>query len=219
MAQTDLKKLIAYSSVNHMGYVMLGIAAAASASYALPGSPAAAQALTSKITALNGASLQMFNHGIITGALFFLVGVIYERAHLRDIDAFGGLAKQMPIYAGLFMMATFASLGLPALAGFVSEFFVFVGSFGASTFAYRVITGLSLLGVVFTAALLLWMIQRVFLGELNPRWKALKDMDRGELIAIVPLAVIMLAVGIYPYPILHLMNVAMTALAQHIGVG
>ena len=219
MAQTDLKKLIAYSSVNHMGYVMLGIAAAAAATYAAPGSPAAAHALISKVTALDGASLQMFNHGIITGALFFLVGVIYERAHLRDIDAFGGLAKQMPIYAGLMMLATFASLGLPGLAGFVSEFFVFLGSFGASTLAYRVITGLSLLGVVFSAALLLWMLQRMFLGELNPRWKGLKDMDRGELIAVVPLAVIMLAVGIYPYPILRMMNLAMTALARHIGAG
>jgi NADH-quinone oxidoreductase subunit M len=117
------------------------------------------------------------------------------------------------------MLATFASLGLPGLAGFVSEFFVFLGSFGASTLAYRVITGLSLLGVVFSAALLLWMLQRMFLGELNPRWKGLKDMDRGELIAVVPLAVIMLAVGIYPYPILRMMNLAMTALARHIGAG
>jgi NADH-quinone oxidoreductase subunit M len=212
MAQSDLKKLIAYSSVNHMGYVMLGIAAAAAA-------PGVTGTLTSKITALNGASLQMFNHGIITGALFFLVGVIYDRAHLRDIDAFGGLAKQMPIYAGLMMLASFASLGLPGLAGFVSEFLVFLGSFGAATLAYRIIVGLSLIGVVITAAFLLWMIQRIFLGDLNPRWQGLKDMDRGELAAIVPLAAIMLAVGIYPYPILSLMNLAMTALARHIGVG
>ena len=212
MAQSDLKKLIAYSSVNHMGYVMLGIAAAAAA-------PGIAGTFTSKVTALNGASLQMFNHGIITGALFFLVGVIYERAHLRDIDAFGGLAKQMPVYAGLMMLATFASLGLPGLAGFVSEFFVFLGSFGASTLAYQVITGLSLIGVVITAAFLLWMIQRIFLGDLNPRWQALKDMDRGELAAIVPLAAIMLAVGVYPWPLVRLMNGAMEAIARSIGVG
>ncbi|HEY3398035.1 MAG TPA: NADH-quinone oxidoreductase subunit M [Armatimonadota bacterium] len=206
MAQTDLKKLIAYSSVNHMGYVMLGIAAAAAAA------PAGAQMY--KITALNGAVLQMFNHGIITGALFFLVGVIYERAHLRDIDAFGGLAKQMPVYGGLMMLATFASLGLPGLAGFVSEFLVFLGSFSAGGLAFQVITSLSLLGLLFTAALLLWMLQRVFLGDLNPRWQSLKDMDRGELIAVVPLAAIMLAVGIYPKPLLDLINLAMMPLVE-----
>ncbi len=213
MAQSDLKKLIAYSSVNHMGYVMLGIATAAAAA------PGVAGALNNKITALNGATLQMVNHGIITGALFFLVGVIYDRAHLRDIDAFGGLAKQMPIYAGLMMMASFASLGLPGLAGFVSEFLVFLGSFGAATLAYRIIVGLSLIGVVITAAFLLWMIQRIFLGELNPRWQGLKDMDRGELAALVPLAVLMLAIGVYPYPILRLINLAMDALARGIGLG
>jgi NADH-quinone oxidoreductase subunit M len=203
MAQNDLKKLIAYSSVNHMGYVMLGICAAAATV------PTAANAV-SKATALNGATLQMINHGLITGALFFLVGVIYDRAHLRDLDAFGGLAKQLPIYAGLMMFTCFASLGLPGLAGFVSEFLVFLGSFGAAGLAYQIMTGISLLGVVFTAALFLWMIQRMFLGEPNPRWAGLKDMDRGELFAIVPLAVLTLAIGVYPLPILNMINVAMT---------
>jgi NADH-quinone oxidoreductase subunit M len=203
MAQTDLKKLIAYSSVNHMGYVMLGISAAAASL------PTGANML-SKATALNGATLQMVNHGLITGALFFLVGVIYDRAHLRDLDAFGGLSKRLPVYAGLMMFMCFASLGLPGLAGFVSEFLVFLGSFGAAGLLYQVLTGVSLLGVVFTAALFLWMIQRMFLGELNPRWAALKDMDRGELFAIVPLAVLTLAVGIYPLPLLNLINGAMT---------
>jgi NADH-quinone oxidoreductase subunit M len=182
---------------------MLGICAAAATL------PTAANAV-SKATALNGATLQMITHGLITGALFFLVGVIYDRAHLRDLDAFGGLAKQLPIYAGLMMFTCFASLGLPGLAGFVSEFLVFLGSFGAAGLAYQIMTGISLLGVVFTAALFLWMIQRMFLGEPNPRWAALKDMDRGELFAIVPLALLTLAVGIYPLPILNMINVAMT---------
>lgn len=213
MAQSDLKRLIAYSSVNHMGYVMLGIAAAAAVM------PEGVNALTAKATALNGAALQMFNHGIITGALFFLVGVIYDRTHVREIDAFGGLAKQMPVYAGLMMMAAFASLGLPGLAGFVGEFVVFLGAFGSSTLAFQIITGLSLLGVVLTAAFFLWMIQRMFLGELNRRWTTLKDMDRGELIAIVPLAALMLLIGVYPRPILELINGAMLPLVQHIHPG
>jgi NADH-quinone oxidoreductase subunit M len=203
MAQKDLKKLIAYSSVNHMGYVMLGIAAAAATL------PAGAN-LVSKATALNGATLQMVNHGIITGALFFLVGVLYDRAHLRDLDAFGGLAKQVPVYAGLMMFACFASLGLPGLAGFISEFLVFLGAFGSAGLTYQIITGISLLGVVLTAAMFLWMIQRVFLGELNPRWAGLKDMDGGELFAIIPLAALTLAIGVYPMPILNLINGAMT---------
>lgn len=212
MAQSDLKKLIAYSSVNHMGYVMLGLAAAAAA-------PGLTGTVTSKVTALNGATLQMVNHGIITGALFFLVGVIYERAHLRDIDAFGGLAKRVPIYAGLMMLATFASLGLPGLAGFVSEFLVFLGSFGAATLAYQIIVGLSLIGVVITAAFLLWMIQRIFLGPLNPRWQDLQDMDKGELAAIVPLGVLMLAIGVYPWPLLSLINGAMETIVRSLGFG
>ncbi len=203
MAQTDLKKLIAYSSVNHMGYVMLGIAAAAGAA-AVPG------LVTSSTTALNGAVLQMFNHGIITGALFFLVGVVYDRAHTRDIDAFGGLAKTMPVYAGIMMVACFASLGLPGLSGFVGEFMVFIGAFGT----YPLLTGLSLLGVVITAAFFLMVIQRAFLGEVNIQWQSLKDIDGGELAATVPLCILMLAIGIYPMPVINLINSAMVNLVM-----
>jgi len=208
MAQPDLKKLIAYSSVNHMGYVMLGIAAAC----AYIGPEAASTIGDSKVTALNGAVLQMFAHGIITGALFFLVGVIYDRAHVRDVNAFGGLAKAMPVYAGIMMLACFASLGLPGLAGFAAEFLVFLGAFGS----YPIITGLALLGVVITAAYFLWIIQKIFLGPVNLQWKALPDMDRGELVALAPLCAIMLAVGVYPQPIIGLINTAMEALVtQH----
>ncbi|MEN6640822.1 MAG: NADH-quinone oxidoreductase subunit M [Armatimonadia bacterium] len=207
MAQTDLKKLIAYSSVNHMGYVMLGIAAAvhfigAGDTHTL-----------SRVTALNGAVLQMVGHGIITGALFFLVGVIYDRAHTRDMNSLGGLAKQMPVYAGLMMMASFASLGLPTMLGFVAEFLVFIGSFGTM----KIITGIAMLGVVFTAGYFLWMMQRVFLGELNRQWVGLPDIDRGELAAIVPLCVLMLAFGLYPQPILNMINTAMFALVNNMG--
>ncbi len=207
MAQKDIKKLIAYSSVNHMGYVMLGIAAAVA-------SAEASDLLTNRITALNGAVLQMFNHGIITGALFFLVGVIYDRAHTRDMDAFGGLARQMPVYTGMMMVACFASLGLPGLAGFVSEFMVFLGAFGT----YPVMTGLSLLGVVITAAFFLILIQRVFLGELNQQWQALPDMDGGELAATVPLAILMLAVGLYPSPVVGVINTSMSGLLEQLRI-
>lgn len=200
MGQSDIKKLIAYSSVNHMGYVMLGVAAAcaiASGSEAHLG-----DLLTSRATALNGAVLQMVNHGIITGALFFLVGVIYDRAHLRDIDAFGGLARVMPVYGAITIMACMASLGLPGLAGFVSEFMVFLGSFPL----YKLIVALGVIGVVITAAFFLWMIQRVFLGPTNPKWQGLQDMDAGELFATVPLAALMLAIGLYPMPVLRVIN-------------
>jgi NADH-quinone oxidoreductase subunit M len=203
MGQTDLKKLIAYSSVNHMGYVMLGVAAAC-AGLASSAAPVARDLVAARTTALNGAVLQMFNHGIITGALFFLVGVIYDRAHLRDLDAFGGLARVMPVYAGIMMMACFASLGLPGLAGFVSEFMVFMGSFPL----YPTLVAVGVLGVVITAGFFLWMIQRVFWGPVNVRWQALEDMDGGELFATVPLAALMLAIGLYPMPILRLINAA-----------
>lgn len=207
MGQSDMKKLIAYSSVNHMGYVMLGVAAACAVASS---SAQTTSLLVSRTTALNGAVLQMFNHGIITGALFFLVGVIYDRAHVRDIDAFGGLWKVMPVYAGVMIMACFASLGLPGLAGFVSEFMVFMGSFPL----YKLIVALSVIGVVITAAFFLWMIQRVFLGPVNVRWQGLEDMDGGELLATVPLAAIMLAIGLYPMPIIRVINSAMQPLVE-----
>lgn len=209
MAQTDLKKLIAYSSVNHMGYVMLGIAAAVG--FVRP--DRAGEMLTiSRTTALNGAVLQMITHGIITGALFFLVGVIYDRAHTRDLNSFGGLSRQMPVYAGIMMMASFASLGLPTLAGFVSEFMVFIGSYGT----FKIITSISVIGVVVTAAYFLWMIQRIFLGELNRQWVGLPDIDRGELAAVVPLMALTLFIGLYPYPVLNMINTLSTSVVTHV---
>jgi NADH-quinone oxidoreductase subunit M len=203
MAQTDLKKLVAYSSVNHMGYVMLGVAAAAGAI----GDASKAAAAT---TALNGAVFEMVAHGVITGALFLIVGVLYDyRAHTRGVDEFGGLGARLPVYSGITMMAMLASLGLPGLMGFVAEFFIFVGSFGV--FPY--LTAVAVTGVVFSAAMFLWTIQRIFLGPVNERWAQLPDMDRREKISLVPLAVLMLIFGIYPKPLLDVINAAMAVLA------
>jgi len=193
MAQKDLKRLVAYSSVSHMGYVMLGIAAAAAVT---------AASATDKAIAMNGAVLQMFNHGLSAAALFMLVGVIYDRTHTRALDAFGGLGVVQPVYGGILLVSTLASLGLPGLNGFVSEFMVFRGAFPAFT----VITVLATIGLVVTAVYLLVMVQRMILGPLNPRWKDLKDMDRRELISLVPLVALMLSIGIYPAWVLTVTN-------------
>jgi NADH-quinone oxidoreductase subunit M len=190
MAQSDLKKLVAYSSVSHMGYVLLGMAAMTP-------------------VGINGAILQMFNHGIITGALFLLVGVLYDRAHTREIEAFGGLASKLPIYTGVMSMAVFASLGLPGLAGFISEFLVFVGSY--TVFKTAVI--IAVLGVVLTAGYLLWTLQRMFLGTFNEKHAGYPDMTARELVTLVPLCAIMLFVGLYPRPLIDLMNTTLTALS------
>ena len=202
MAQTDLKKLVAYSSVNHMGYVMLGVASAAAAA----GIPEKAVAAA---TALNGAVFEMVAHGVITGALFLIVGVLYDfRAHTRGVDEFGGLGARLPMYTGITMVAMLASLGLPGLMGFVAEFFIFVGSFGI--FPY--LTVVAVTGVIFTAAMFLWTIQRIFLGPFNERWAGLPDMDTREKISLVPLAVLMGIFGLYPRPLLDVINAAMTTL-------
>jgi NADH-quinone oxidoreductase subunit M len=191
MAQKDLKKMIAYSSVNHMGYVILGMA-------------------TLTVTGINGAIFQMFNHGIITGALFLLVGVVYDRAHTRDIDAFGGLGSKLPVYTGIMVVACMASLGLPGLAGFISEFMCFLGAFPV----YRIITIISLIGVVVTASYFLWMIQRVFLGKFNEKWNGLTDMNLKELVSVVPLIVIMIVLGIFPGIVLDTFTQTVTQLVS-----
>jgi NADH-quinone oxidoreductase subunit M len=199
MAQKDMKKLIAYSSVNHMGYVMLGIAAVAAAV------PATAGAIESKAMALSGAMLQMFSHGLITGCLFLLVGVIYERTHNRDLTQFGGLGAKVPVYGGLLSFASFASLGLPGLAGFLSEFFIFRGAFGLP-YPMNVITALSGLGIVLNAAYLLWMVQRVLFGPLNQKWANIPDVDKREVISLAPLMALTLIVGILPAFLLNTFN-------------
>jgi NADH-quinone oxidoreductase subunit M len=214
MAQWDLKRLIAYSSVSHMGYVVLGISAGA-ASLAQRSSEGL---LTSAALALNGASLQMFTHGIITGGLFFLVGIIYDRAHTRDLKAFGGLAAKVPYYYGIMMVTGFASLGLPGLAGFWSELFVFRGTF----YVIPIFAVIGVLGVVFTAAYILWkIVQHVFLGEFDQaKWDEathhaeLTDMTWWEKVTMWPLVIIMVLVGFYPTIIVALLNGANTALLK-----
>ncbi len=187
MAQNDMKKMVAYSSINHMGYCLLGVCAVSA-------------------TGFNGAVLQMITHGIITGALFLLVGVLYDRAHTREISAFGGLGAKLPVFAGLMSLSAFASLGLPGLAGFISEFLCFLGAFPA----WKLYTILSVSGILVTAAFFLRMLQKVFLGPFNAKWEHLKDMNARELIAIAPLALLMLVLGIWPRLALDLMNPTIT---------
>lgn len=191
LAQKDMKKMIAYSSVNHMGYCMLGMAA-----------------LTA--TGFDGAMMEMIVHGIITGSLFFLVGVIYDRAHTRDLDAFGGLGTRLPVYTGIMSLAVFGSLGLPLLAGFWGEFLCFLGAWPV----FRVNTVLAVAGILVTAAFLLRMLEKVFLGPFNERWSALKDMDLRELCAIVPLSVLTVVIGFWPRLLLDLFDPTMTSLAH-----
>ncbi|MBI5210898.1 MAG: NADH-quinone oxidoreductase subunit M [Elusimicrobia bacterium] len=190
MAQTDMKKMVAYSSINHMGYCLLAIAGCSA-------------------TGFSGSLLQMVNHGIITGALFLLVGVIYDRAHTRDITVFGGLATRVPVYAGFMSLACFASLGLPGLAGFVSEFLCFLGAF--TRWKYH--TAVAVVGILVTAAFFLRMIEKVFLGPLNNRWADLSDMNARELVSVVPLAILMVALGIWPKWALGMMNATMMHMA------
>ena len=188
MAQSDLKKLVAYSSINHMGYVCLGLAAFTPMS-------------------LNGAALQMASHGIITAMLFLFVGVVYDRAHHRDINGFGGLASVTPIYAGMTALAFFASLGLPGFSGFIAEAVIFLGSWQNEAMHGFVI--LASLGIVLGAAFHLWAYQRVFLGKLNPKYANLEEVSGRELFTLVPLAVLAVIVGCFPSTVLDLITASL----------
>jgi NADH-quinone oxidoreductase subunit M len=192
MAQKDLKKLVAYSSVSHMGFCMLGMAAI-------------------NTIGISGCLFQMFSHGVITGALFLLVGVIYDRAHTREIAAFGGLGAKLPVYTGIFVLFGMASLGLPSMSGFVSEFMVFVGSF-KSAFIPTWIVIVSVLGVILAAAYILRMIQNVFLGPFNTRWEGLTEINAREIFCVVPLAIFTILVGVYPSSL----NVYLQATVEHL---
>ncbi|MDP7071496.1 MAG: NADH-quinone oxidoreductase subunit M [Candidatus Marinimicrobia bacterium] len=206
LAQKDLKKLVAYSSINHMGYAMIGMAAVIAAGAANGSNYAAAQA------GLNGAVFQMFNHGTISAMLFILVGVIYDRAHHRDINGFGGLATSMPIYSGIVALAFFAGLGLPSLSGFVSEAMCFLGAFPV----FRTIVILATIGILLNAAYFLWAFQRMFLGKLNEKYKDLPEINGRELFTVVPLAVITILFGIYPWPFLKYIGETMNVLIDQI---
>ena len=193
MAQEDLKKLVAYSSISHMGYVMLGMAA-----FTPQG--------------INGAVLQMFNHGTVTAMLFLLVGVVYDRAHHRQINGFGGLASIMPLYTGMTGLAFFAAMGLPGLSAFISEVLVLLGAWKA----YPGLTVVAVSAVVLTAGYMLWTLQRMYLGKPNPKYENLPEISFREMVTLVPLAIIVIFLGVYPTAILNLQSPALVKLADQV---
>ncbi|MDP1548438.1 MAG: NADH-quinone oxidoreductase subunit M [Anaerolineales bacterium] len=199
--QTDFKRLVAYSSVNHMGFVVLGIAAAGLAS-----------GTADAHIAMSGAVLQMFNHGLSAAGMFFLVGVIYERTHTRNLNDFGGLFPLVPIYGGILIFTSMASLGLPGLNGFVSEFMVVRGAYPVLT----IYTVIAMLGLLFTGAYILKGIKSVLHGPMNEHWASgehkLTEINTRELFVIVPLMALMLVIGIWPAWILEVINKAVIAL-------
>ena len=196
LAQSDLKRLIAYTSVNHMGYVVIGVAVAA-----LALDPAM------RAVALDGAVLQMVSHGLVTGALFFLVGMVQERAHTRDMGEFGGLLKIVPVLGWAFILSAFASLGLPGLAHFPAEFQIFL-----ATLKVQPVAIVAILGIVVTAGLYLLAIGRVFLGEAGERWVAMPDLDRRELMALGPLLILIILLGVAPSLVLNVIHKTTVAL-------
>jgi NADH-quinone oxidoreductase subunit M len=190
LVQPDVKKLVAYSSVSHLGFVMLGLAAGT-------------------IASTQGAILQMVNHGLSTGALFLLVGVIYERRHTRMIEDYGGIAGVVPVYTGVFLLVTLSSIGLPGLNGFVGEFLILAGAWAEHPIAV-VLAGL---GIILGAVYMLWMFQRVFWNPLtNEENRSLADMNFRELLAVSPILVLIIWIGIHPTTFLSPMEAAVRAL-------
>jgi len=193
--QDDFKRLVAYSSVNHMGFVILGIAAAAYARGTLAAEDA--------VIALNGAVLQMFNHGLSAAGMFLLVGVIYERTHTRDLRELGGLFPLAPVYGGILLFTAMASLGLPGLNGFVSEFMVVRGVWPIFT----LYTALAMIGLLITGAYILRALHMVLQGPLNEKWLGHKlEINRREVLAIAPLMTLMLWIGVWPAWIVGVIN-------------
>jgi NADH-quinone oxidoreductase subunit M len=193
LAQKDLKKLIAYSSVSHMGFTLLGMAAMTP-------------------TAISGAVFNMFTHGIISPMLFLIVGVIYDRAHHREIERFGGLAQALPEYTAIMGLAFFASLGLPGLCGFISEFMVFAGAFPV----YMTYVMISATSVIITAAYYLWAIHRMFLGKLNEAYRGFPDLNWRERLTLYPLGAIAIVLGFYPQAVLGSINTTLHILVQNV---
>jgi len=184
MVQPDFKKLVAYSSVSHLGFVMLGIFA-----------------LT--LQSVQGALMVMINHGISTGALFLLVGIIYERRHSRLIESYGGIARVVPIFAAILTFVSLSSIGLPGTNGFVGEFLVLIGAFRT----YPVLAVISATGVIFAATYLLWALQRILFNPLDKAENAdIPDINRRELALLVPLIAVIIWLGIYPAPVLRRME-------------
>ncbi len=194
MMQEDVKKLVAYSSVAHLGFVMLGIFAM-------------------NMQGMAGGMIQMINHGVSTGALFLIVGFIYERRHTRLISEFGGLAHKMPIFATIFLIITFSSIGLPGTNGFVGEFLALVGAFESGLRWYAVV---ATTGVIFAAVYMLWMYQRVMMGKItNPANEKLTDLSAREIVVMLPLVLFVFWIGIYPNTFFVKMNPAIEQLLNH----
>ncbi|MBM1687937.1 NADH-quinone oxidoreductase subunit M [Sulfitobacter geojensis] len=193
LVQEDMKKLIAYSSVAHMGFVTMGIFAA-------------------NQQGIDGAIFQMISHGFISGALFLAVGVIYDRMHTREIDAYGGLVNRMPVYALIFLFFTMANVGLPGTSGFVGEFLTLVAAFQVNTWVAAVATT----GVIFSAAYALWLYRRVVMGELiKESLKGIKDMSAREKWIVAPLVAMTLILGVYPALVLDMIGPSVTALVEN----
>jgi proton-translocating NADH-quinone oxidoreductase, chain M len=180
MVQTDIKKLVAYSSVSHLGFVVLGI-------------------FSMTEEGIQGSMIQMINHGLSTGALFLIVGMLYDRRHTREISEFGGLSKQMPVFATFFMIFMLSSIGLPGLNGFIGEFLILLGSFKSAFLGSHVYTVIAATGVIFAAVYMLWMYQRVMFGKLtNPANQSLRDLSKREIAILVPIVLFIVWIGVYP---------------------
>ncbi len=198
LAQTDLKRLVAYTSINHMGYIIIGVAIAALAT-----DPAI------RATALDGSVLQMVSHGLVTGALFLLVGMLQDRAHTRDMAQFGGLIKVVPVLGWSFVLAAFASLGLPGLAHFPAEFQIFL-----ATLQVEPVAIIAIVGIVITAGLYLRAIAQVFLGETNDKWTTttMPDLNTRELLALAPLLIMTIVLGVAPGWVLDVIHTTTSTL-------
>jgi NADH-quinone oxidoreductase subunit M len=198
MAQTDLKKLVAYSSVSHMGFVLLGLAAGA---YAAPLS-ASQPVLAKAVIGVDGAIFQMFNHGLITAVLFMLCGSIKHKAHTRDIPTLRGIGARMPLFSFVLIVGFFASLGLPGLNGFISEFMVFAGTYYAIS-DYALLLLIPLITIPITGAYYVWTLHKMLLGDYNEELGELKDLNRHELLPYLVLLALIMLVGVMPYFVLQ----------------
>jgi NADH-quinone oxidoreductase subunit M len=191
LVQEDMKKLIAYSSVAHMGFVTMGIFAATTQGIA-------------------GGIFQMISHGLVSGALFLCVGVVYDRMHTREIAAYGGLVNRMPVYAAVFMLFTMANVGLPGTSGFVGEFLALMGTFKVNTW----VATLATTGVILSAGYALWLYRKVVFGTLRPSLAGIGDMDAREILVFAPLIILTLLFGFYPKPVLDMSAASVTALIE-----
>jgi NADH-quinone oxidoreductase subunit M len=204
-AQKDLKRMLAYSSINHLGYCLLGIFAVASFSGSQP------RWQIEKAVALNGVALQIFNHGLTASLLFAFIAFLEQRSvGLRGLDDFGGLRKVAPVFCGLMGLTLFSSLGLPGLNGFVGEFLIFKGAFSLSTWA----ASLSVIGLLVTAVFLLTILQRVFSGPLNSRWSGFTDLTLTERLVLAPAIALIFLLGIYPQVLIGVVNPAVLQLVE-----